>query len=121
LSSYLTSGANVIAVLVYNIGEYRAKSQLSLNTALIVQGLNDAAKTVNTGADWKVLKSKAYSPGSINTSKRLKSYMAIGVGDEIDGGLYAWDWELKKYDDSSWEQAKIITPDDLRSVEGLTG
>jgi hypothetical protein len=47
--------------------------------------------------------------------------MAIGVGDEIDGGLYAWDWELKKYDDSSWEQAKIITPDDLRSVEGLTG
>jgi alpha-L-rhamnosidase len=121
LSTYLTSGANVIAVLVYNMGDYIARSQFSVNTALMVRGVSDAAKIVNTGKDWKVTKSEAYCPCSLNTSRRLNAYMAIGPGDEIDGRLYAWNWELVKYDDRSWKQADIIPTNDPILVEDFTG
>src|SRR5207248_8044388 len=56
IAPYLRSGKNIIAALVWNMGEYAAVAQISNQTALVVQGDTKAEALINTDASWKVLK-----------------------------------------------------------------
>ncbi|SEB21685.1 family 78 glycoside hydrolase catalytic domain [Pedobacter hartonius] len=112
IAPFLKAGKNTIAALVWNMGDLAAVGQISNQTAFVVQGNTESEKIVNTNHDWKVMKSKAYTPCSVDNGERLKAYMVVGPGDRVDGTQYLWGWENPGYDDSSWENAKEITHPD---------
>jgi len=105
ISSFLIEGNNTIAALVWNMGQLAPVAQVSNQTAFLVQGNSDAEKIVNTDSTWKVLKSNAYRPTSLNNGERLKAYMVVGPGDEVDGNSYLWNWQDKGFDDKTWASA----------------
>lgn len=109
IAPYLTEGENVLAALVWNMGNLAAVAQVSNQTAFVVQGNSAAEQMVNTDLSWKVKKSKAYTPCSLDNGERLKAYMVVGPGDQVDGKLYPWDWETLEYNDASWNAAAELT------------
>lgn len=111
IAPYLKAGDNVLAALVWNMGEHAPVAQVSNQTGLVVQGNSAAEQAVNTNASWLVTVNKAYKPCSTNNSEVLKTYFVVGPGDELDANLYPWGWEQAGYDDSKWQHAvKVMTP-----------
>jgi hypothetical protein len=106
IKPYLNQSKNTLAVLVWNMGEHALVAQMSYQTGLIVQGDGATEKTVNTNDSWKVYTNAAYKPIA-NDIKKLQSYIVIGAGDEVDGALYPWSWELPDYDDIVWKKATV--------------
>src|SRR6185437_9118738 len=74
LAGDLRPGENVIAALVWNMGEYAAVAQISNQTAFVAQGDDAAAAIVNTNRSWKVLQDSAYRPCSTNAGYALHAY-----------------------------------------------
>lgn len=106
ISDDLNKGENVIAAEVINFGEHKKISQISFQTAFILQGNTANEVNVNTGfADWKVIKNKAYSPILI-TSEMLNSYYAAGPCERIDSSKYPWGWNEIDYNDNNWVKPK---------------
>lgn len=96
LRPYLKTGTNVMAIQVWNAGNYTPGAQMTLKTGLIVQGndlLTDSLTSTPKG--WKVLQNTAFSPNLTNRQD-------VGCADIIDGSNYPWGWELQNFDDSSW-------------------
>lgn len=111
IAPFLKAGDNVLAALVWNMGEYAPVAQVSNQTGLVVQGNGPAEQAVNTNTSWLVTVNKAYKPCSTNNSEVLKTYFVVGPGDELDAKLYPWGWEQANYDDSKWQHAvKVMTP-----------
>ena len=108
IAPYLMAGNNTIAALVWNMGEFAPVAQVSNQTAFLVQGNSDEEKIVNTDSSWRVIKSTAYTPTSLDNGERLQAYMVVGPGDQLDASSYNWNWEETAFDDSSWENAKQI-------------
>lgn len=109
IAPYLKAGANSIAALVWNMGEYAAVAQVSNQTAFVLQGDTEKEKLINTDQSWKVLPDKAYHPCSLDNGARLHSYMVIGPGDSVLAAQYPWRWEQTDYQDADWVSAKKIT------------
>jgi alpha-L-rhamnosidase len=108
IAPYLKSGENTIAALVWNMGVHAPVAQVSNQTAFVLQGNGEAEKIINTGNSWKVLQDSAYTPCSMDNGARLRTYMVIGPGDQVDASRYPWGWEQPGYDDSRWQPAKRI-------------
>lgn len=112
IAPFLKQGENTIAALVWNMGDLAPVAQVSNQTAFLLQGDTEAEKQVNTNSGWKVLKSTAYTPCSLNNGDRLGVYMVVGPGDQLDGNQYPWGWEKPGYNDISWEKAQeIVNPE----------
>ena len=109
IASFLVRGENVVAALVWNMGEYAAVGQISNQTAFLLQGDSTAEEILNTGDSWRVLRDSGYSPCSTETGRVLRAYYVAGPGDALDGARYPWGWEQAGYPDSSWAQAIDIT------------
>jgi len=114
IAGFLKQGKNIIAVQVWNMGEYAAVGQISLQTALFIQGNSKYEKAINTDASWKVLQSTAYKPCSLSNQARLNAYMVIGPGDKVDANEYPWNWENSNYDDTNWQCAELISFSDAK-------
>jgi alpha-L-rhamnosidase len=112
IAPFLKAGNNTIAAVVWNMGDLAPVGQISNQTSFVLQGNTDSEKIVNTDHGWKVMKSQAYTPCSIDNGERLKAYMVVGPGDRVDGTRYLWGWEKPAYNDASWENAKEITHPD---------
>jgi alpha-L-rhamnosidase len=111
LAPYLKSGDNTIAALVWNMGVHAPVAQISNQTAFVLQGDGDAEKSINTGTGWKVIQDSSYTPCSTDNGSRLRTYMVIGPGDQVDASRYPWGWEQPGFDDSHWQSAKrIVNP-----------
>lgn len=108
IAPYLRTGDNVIAALVWNMGEHAPVAQVSNQTAFTLQGDSEAEQLVNTNKSWKVLKSTAYIPCSVNNGERVKNYMVVGPGDQVDGAQYPWGWEQPGFDDGNWLSPRPI-------------
>jgi len=80
------------------MGVHSAVAQISNRTAFVLQGDGEAEKIVNTNRTWKVLKNDSYSPCSTDNASRLKEYMVIGPGDQVDASKYPWGWEQLSFD-----------------------
>lgn len=106
LAPHLQAGANVVAALVWNMGEYASVGQVSNQTAFLMQGDADTEQLLNTNASWKVFHDTAYSPCSLDDGKRLRTYMVIGPGDSLRANAFPWNWEQPGYNDNSWEAAR---------------
>ena len=108
ISQYLKAGSNVIAALVWNMGEYAPVAQISAQTGFLLQADKNAEQVANTDNSWKVLHDTAYNPCATNMGAILHTYMVVGPGDEVHANAYPWHWEDPAYNDSSWHQAKVI-------------
>lgn len=62
IAPLLRPGKNVLAVLVWNFGNYTPGAQMTLKTGLIVQGNTSLEAQANTDKSWKVYHDPAYSP-----------------------------------------------------------
>ncbi|MEN8229299.1 MAG: alpha-L-rhamnosidase C-terminal domain-containing protein [Bacteroidota bacterium] len=103
IAEYLKAGANVLAAVVWNFGEFKPLAQVSHKTAFIVQGNSQTEAVVNTGDTWKVYKNEAYVP-PVSPS----SHTVVGVGNEVDGSKYPYGWELIDLNDNAWKTPKVI-------------
>jgi hypothetical protein len=101
IAASLRKGQNVIAVLVWNFGDYAPGAQMTLKTGLIVQGNSGKEKIVNTDRSWKALRDEAYSPS-------LENRHDVGCGDRVDASLYPWGWEMPEYNDNGWQTPLMV-------------
>jgi alpha-L-rhamnosidase len=112
IAPYLQQGNNVIAALVWNMGVHAPVAQISNQTAFVLQGNGDAEKIANSNTTWKVLRDTAYSPCSTDAGTRLRSYVVVGPGDQVNAAHYPWGWEQPAYKDTTgWLPARrLATP-----------
>jgi alpha-L-rhamnosidase len=111
LAPYLKNGDNTVAALVWNMGVHAPVAQVSNQTAFVLQGNGEVEKVINTGTGWKVLQNNSYTPCSTDNGSRLRTYMVIGPGDQVDAAKYPWGWEQPGFDDKNWQTAKrIVNP-----------
>ncbi|WP_458628299.1 alpha-L-rhamnosidase-related protein [Winogradskyella sp. PC D3.3] len=109
IADQLNVGKNVIAAEVVNFGEYRSVSQVTYQTAFILQADRNLNLDINTGsADWKVIKNQAFSPVNI-TSEMMNAYYAAGPRDRVDDSKYPWDWNQLQFKDNHWLSPKSTT------------
>jgi hypothetical protein len=108
IASYLHSGKNIIAALVWNMAEVAPVAQISQQTGFLLQGDSTAEQMVNTDTTWKVLHDTAYAPCATNMGAVLQTYMVVGPGDEVHAKDYPWDWENLDYNDANWQPATIL-------------
>ena len=94
LAPYLTRGKNVIAALVWNEAQYRPEAQITVRTALIIQGSSAAEEILNTNNTWKCIQDKAYQP--------LWGYFAATTGETVDMTKTFMRWNALNFDDNSW-------------------
>ncbi|MDH7460254.1 alpha-rhamnosidase [Chitinophagaceae bacterium 26-R-25] len=109
LAPYLRAGNNIIAALVWNMGEFAAVAQVSNQTGFLLQSSNDKNDDINTNKSWKVYKDSAFTPCSTDNGERLRTYMVIGPGDSVNAAAYPWQWETLDYNDSNWSNAREVT------------
>lgn len=109
IANQLKVGENVIAAEVVNFGEYRNVSQVTYQTAFILQADRNLKLDINTGsADWKVIKNHAFSPINI-TSDMMNAYYAAGPCDKVDASKYPWHWNELDFNDENWLKPKSTT------------
>jgi hypothetical protein len=108
ISSFLKAGNNVIAALVWNMGEYTPVAQISAQTGFLLQADKNAEQVANSDNSWKVLHDTAYAPCATNMGALLHTYMVVGPGDEVHANAYPWHWEEPGYNDSAWQNAKVV-------------
>jgi len=108
IASFLQAGSNTIAATVWNMGNLAPVAQVSNQTAFVLQGDSEKEAAVNSNSTWKVIMDKSYKPCSIDNGQRLRTYMVIGPGDEIDAALYPWGWEQTGYNDNDWNKPQSI-------------
>lgn len=108
IAPYLREGANTLAALVWNMGEYAPVAQVSNQTGFLLQGDAPAAEVVNTNKTWRVLHDTAYAPCATNMGAELHTYMVVGPGDAVQAAVYPWGWEKPAYDDQDWRMAKEL-------------
>mgnify|MGYP000312500456 FL=1 len=102
IANQLKIGENSFAAEVVNFGEYKNVSQVSCQTAFILQADRNIDIDINTGtANWKVIKNHAFSPINI-TSEMMNAYYAAGPCDKIDAAKYPWGWNQINFNDDNW-------------------
>jgi alpha-L-rhamnosidase len=104
IASYLQKGNNIVAATVWNFAEYRPYSQISYQTAFIIQGNSEKEEIINTNKTWKVIQDSSYSAFPIDRAK-IQTYIVTAEGEKVDGNKYAWNFEQLNYDDSKWPNA----------------
>ena len=105
VSSYLKSGDNIFAAIVWNQGDNAHVAQYSVKTGFLLWTDNKGYKnSINTlKGNWKVHRNQAYSP----YLKSFPGYYAAGACDKVNGNKYPWGWRLNNYDDSKWIDAVV--------------
>lgn len=98
IAPYLQKGKNVLAVTVYNQGDYRAAWQVTGGTGLVVQGNTAAEGVVNTTTSWKVMESTAYSP-------LFEVHKFVGARESFLAARYPFNWEKPEADEKLFTQA----------------
>ncbi|PWT99824.1 MAG: alpha-L-rhamnosidase [Bacteroidetes bacterium] len=104
ISPFLVAGKNTIASTVWNFGEYRPYSQISFQTAFILQGNTSAEEIINTNESWKVIRDSAYTALPIDRNK-MQTYVVTAEGENVDAQKYSWGFEKNDFDDSKWSGA----------------
>ena len=104
IGQWLHPGKNLVAATVWNFAGYRPYSQISYETAFILQGNDAKEEIVNTDASWKSVMDSAYLPRPIDKA-RLQTYIVTAEGEQVDGQKYSWGFESPDFDDSAWPHA----------------
>lgn len=106
LGPYLQQGKNSVAAMVWNEGEYRPESQITLRTGFIIQGNTPKEDSLNTNETWKCVQDKAFSP--------LWGFFAATTGEIVDMHKTIPGWYAADFDDSSWPAAEALFQGQLK-------
>ena len=106
LATYLQSGKNVIAALVWNYGDYRPEAQISYQTGFILQGDGENEKVINTNWTWKCRLDRSYI---VKEPMLIYSYYVAGPGETINYNLAMKEWKNDSFNDANWPSATQIT------------
>jgi len=98
IAPYLQKGKNVLAVTVYNQGDYRAAWQITGGTGLVIQGNTATEAAVNTNESWKVMENTAYSP-------LFEIHKFVGARESFLAARYPFNWEKPDADEMLFMQA----------------
>ena len=102
IAPWLQAGDNLVSAVVWNFAEQRPVAVMSLGqSGFLIQGDSEKERALDTGKEWKVLRTDAYSPEPVH----VRGYYAAGCTDRVDGARYPWGWEQIAYADSSWSAA----------------
>ena len=101
LAPHLKPGKNVLAALVFDMGQYSPVAQISLEAAFILQ--DTGRLSLNSNRSWKVLRNKAFHP-QLNDPNRKKTYLVIGPTDSVALSEYPQRWEMLD-PDLDWQDA----------------
>ena len=104
LAPHLRAGPNVLAALVWNWGSEKPVAQFSRQTAFLLQGDSAREAVVNSGPEWKVLRSEAYAPIPVSGNV-VGGYYASPPGESIDARRYAWGWTQLDFSEQGWVPA----------------
>ena len=107
LAPMLHVGKNLITATVWNWGVFAPVAQMSDRTAFLLESDADGADSISTPEGWEVeieAGHKALDRSSVN----LKTYMAAGPGEEINGFNYDWNWQLQDNPSAKW--VPVATP-----------
>ncbi len=106
LAPLLRPGTNVLAAQVWRMAEAAPWAQVSARLGFIVQGAEPASQAVNSGAEWKVLRSGAHQPEPLSLERR--DWIPAGYGESVDGARFPWGWERENFNDQGWVKPKLI-------------
>lgn len=106
IAPFLKNGKNVISAVVWNFGKETPEAQVSLRTALIIQGNTVSEEGVNTNNSWKCIRDEGYS---LRTPELLYTYYVSGPGENIDYRKYISGSEQLGFDDSAWKPAMQLS------------
>lgn len=101
IAPYLKVGKNVVAALVYNEGEQKTESNVSVSTGFLLQGI-DEAKLFYTDNTWKCIQDPAYKP----VRQSVPGYYVSGPGEEVDMHATIAGWNTAAVDTGSWKNAR---------------
>lgn len=108
IATYLHTGRNTVAALIWNEGKMRAEANISSRTAFLLQGVTKEATLLNTNHTWKCIQDKSYTP----TQTKLESlvYLVTGPGEQVDMHKHIVDWKQTNISLDKWQNAEIISP-----------
>jgi hypothetical protein len=102
IAPYLTKGKNIVAALVWNLGDGKPVWQISYQTAFILQGDGKAEEILNTNNSWKCMRDSAYNPLQ---PLLIYTYYAAGAAEKFDMNYYPENWTNINYNDAAWLNA----------------
>jgi alpha-L-rhamnosidase len=95
LAPFLQTGPNLITATVWNWGVYASVAQMSDRTAFLLESeaTGDTSISTDTGKpdSWLVEEEPGHQPLDRSTVT-YKAYFAAGPGEQVDAGIYDWDW-----------------------------
>lgn len=106
IGSYLNSGSNTIAAVVWNDGRHKPEAQITHLTAFILQGNTAEEEVLNTNDSWKTIKDESYQPLPV----RVPGYYVAGPAEWVDMNKHVKGWDKPDYDDGKWVKARVIGP-----------
>ncbi|MEM7657974.1 MAG: family 78 glycoside hydrolase catalytic domain [Bacteroidota bacterium] len=107
LRPWLRVGKNVIAAEVLNYGSRPPDAQMSVQTAFLLAADDRRFRHLNTPKGWKAIQETAYSPNWVDGTQ-VRGYYGGGAREQVDGRLYLWGWETVDFDDSNWQEARVV-------------
>ena len=105
IAPQLKAGKNVVAAVVWHEGAYKPEANVSLRTAFILHGENEASAVLNTDDTWLCIKDEAYSPIPVI----METYYVVGPGEKIDMNMTVADWNSADCDESQWKTPKVLS------------
>ncbi|BCS33590.1 hypothetical protein TBR22_A28170 [Luteitalea sp. TBR-22] len=109
LAPQLRAGRNVLAAVVWNLGEHAPLAQHTWQTGLMVQGDGPAERVVDTPSHWVATRNAAYTPVTVDFAT-VRGYWAAGAAERVDGTQYPWGWEQPDFDAAGWSPAVAGPP-----------
>ncbi|WP_167333126.1 alpha-L-rhamnosidase-related protein [Maribacter forsetii] len=116
LKDYLNPGENVIAVKVINFGKRRFLGMQSIFTSLMVNGVTDNAKIINTTGlndTWLSSIDQSYKANEVvwrgDAEKAIVGgFYANNPTDKVDMNNYPTHWETLNFDDTDWKKVAFF-------------
>jgi alpha-L-rhamnosidase len=99
LAPYLLKGKNIIAALVWNEAQFRPAAQITIRTALTIQGNSAEEDVLNTDKSWKCICDTGHQPVP-------GFFFAASKGEMVNMNLAVkGDWTAIDFNDSAWPNA----------------
>lgn len=116
ISPLLHPGENIIAAVVWNFGLDSAISQMSYQTAFLLESDSPSAKDLSTNSHWSVEIDRGHTILKRDYIRLLHGYFAAPPGEQLDGRLHNWTWASAQ-PSGTWSAATEIGPPALREAQ----
>ena len=107
IAPLLHPGTNILAATVWNFGVLTPLAQISDRLGFVLQGQDEAERTADTDATWKVEQEKGIHVLPAPPEVRNHYYVAEPA-ERIDGEALDWTWNRDVDESTQWKNAQPI-------------